>query len=54
MIGDGEKYDHRHFAVEPASVQVGVKTKPRAHKRRPKAKRPAKIVRGQHTVVDAF
>src|SRR5690348_2828648 len=53
MIGDGEKNDHRHFAVEAARVEIGQKFETRAHETRPEAKRAAKVVGGQDTVIDA-
>src|SRR5690349_1818812 len=54
MIGDGEKHDHGHFSIEPADVQVGMKAKPRAHERRPKAKRAPEIVGRKHAVIYSF
>src|SRR4030095_7664074 len=44
MIRNRKKDDHRHFAIEAARVQVGVKIKPRTHESRPKAKSPAEII----------
>jgi hypothetical protein len=54
MIRDRKENDHRHFAIEPPRIQVGVKTKPRAHEGRPKAEGPAEIVGGENSVIDAF
>src|SRR5689334_5774403 len=53
MIGDGEKNDHRHFAVEAARVEIGQKFKTRAHETRPEAKGAAEIVGRQDAMIDA-
>src|SRR5262249_53363210 len=54
MIRNCKEDDHRYFAVEASSIQVGVKIDPRSHESRPKAESPAEIIGRKHAVVDAL
>ena len=54
MIGNCEKNDHWHFAVEAANVEVSEKVDARAHKGRLEAESPAQIIGREDTVIDAF
>jgi hypothetical protein len=54
VIRQRVKNNLRHFAVEPADIQVGEMIDLPTHETSPETMRASEVVAGNHTVIDSF